>query len=55
MDFGTINNGFVIVGGNLTLLGIEVIPLEAEFSDVVIHSKVTGVMGVVQFEIDTSI
>ena len=55
MDFGAINYGCVFVGGKLTLLGVGVIPLEAEFVDVVVHGKATGVMGVVSFYIDASV
>ena len=54
-DFGTINNGCVLVGVNMTLLGVGVVPLEAEVDDVVIHGKATGVMGVVPFDIDASV
>ena len=52
MDFGAINNGCVLVGGNLTILGVGVIPLEVEVYYVFIHGKATGAMGVVPFEID---
>ena len=45
----------MLVGGKLTLLGVGVIPLEAEVGNVVIHGKVTGAMGVVPFEIDNSL
>ena len=45
----------MIVGGNLTLLGVEVIPIEAEVGDLVIHGKATGTMGVVPFYIDYSV
>ena len=55
MDFGAINNGCVLVGVNMTLLGVGVVPLEAEVDDVVIHGKATGVMGVVPFDIDASV
>ena len=52
MDFGAIKNGYVLVGGKLTLLGVRVIPLEAQVGDVVVHGKATGAVGVVPFEID---
>ena len=55
MYFGTINNGDVLVGGNLTLLGVRLIPFEAEVNDVVIHGKATGVMGVFPFDINASV
>ena len=55
MSFDVINNGCVLVGGNLTLLGVRVIPLEAEVGDVVVHGKSTGTMGLVPFEIDASV
>ena len=55
MDFGSINNGCVLVGGKLTLLGVWVITLEAEVDNVVIHGKVTRAMGAVPFEIDFSV
>ena len=55
LDFGAINDGCVIVGGKLTLLGLGVIPLEAEFGNVLIHGQETGATGVVPFEIDASI
>ena len=45
----------MLVGGKLTLLGVGVIPLEAEVGDVVIHGKAKGTMGVVPFEIDASV
>ena len=55
MDFGSINNGCVLVGVNLTLIGVGLIPLEVEVGDVVVHGKATGAMGVVPIEIDTSV
>ena len=55
LDFGAINNGCVLVRGKLMLLGVGVIPLEAEISNVVIHGKAIGVMGKVPFKIDTSV
>ena len=55
MDFGAINNGYVLVGGNLTLLGVRLIPFEAEVNDVVIHGKATGAMGVFPFDINASV
>ena len=54
LDFGAINNGCVLVGINLTLLGVGLITLEAYVGDVVIHGKATGA-GVVPFEIDASV
>ena len=48
---GAINNGCVLVGGNLMLLGVDVIPLEAEVGDVVIHGKPKGAMRIFPFEI----
>ena len=47
MDFGAINNGCVLVGVNLTILGVGVIPLEVEVYYVFIYGKTTGAMGVV--------
>ena len=44
----------VLVGINLTLLGVGLITLEAYVGDVVIHGKATGA-GVVPFEIDASV
>ena len=55
MDFGAINDGCVLVGRKLTLLGVGVIPLEAEVGDLVIHGKGTGAMGLVPFDIDASV
>ena len=55
MYFGAINYGCVIVGGNLTLLGVGVILIEVEVDDVVIHGKATGAMGVVPFDIQASV
>ena len=37
------------------LLGVRVIPLEAEVGDVVVHVNAIGDMGVVPFEIDASV
>ena len=45
----------MLVGGNLTLIGAGVIPLELEVGDVVIHGKATGEMGAVPFDIDASV
>ena len=55
MEFDGINNGCMLVGENMTLLGVRVIPLDAEVGDVVIHDRATGAMGVVPFEIDSSV
>ena len=52
MNLGAIDDGCVLVGGKLTLLGVRVIPLEAQVGDVVVHGKATGALGVVPFEID---
>ena len=52
LNFGSIENGCVLVGGKLTLLGIGVIPLEAEVGDVFFHGKATGALDVVPIEID---
>ena len=45
----------MLVGGNLTLLGIGVIPLEGEVGDVVVHAKAAGALGVVPLEIDAGV
>ena len=45
----------MLVGGKLTLIGVGVIPLEAEVGYVFVHGKATGAMGVVPFEIDDSV
>ena len=45
----------MLVGEKLTLLGVGLIPLEAEVGDVFINDKATGAMGVVPFDIDTSV
>ena len=55
LSFCTINNGYVLVGGNMKLLGVGVIPFEAEVEDVVRHGKATGAMGVFPFDIDASV
>ena len=55
MDFGAINNGCVLVGGKLTLLGVGLIALQAEVGDVFFHDRATGLMGVVSLEIDASV
>ena len=55
MSFGAINDGSVLVGGNLTLLGVGIIPIEAEIGNVIIHGKATGAMGVVPSDIDDSV
>ena len=49
---GAINDGCVLVGRNLTLFGVGVIPLESEVSKVVVHNKATGHMGVILSDID---
>ena len=55
MDFGAINDGCVLVGGKLTLLGVGVTTLEAEVDKVVIHGKATCAIGLVPFYIDASV
>ena len=55
LDFGAIIDGCVLIGGKLTLLGVGVIPLEAEVGNVVVHGKATGAMGVVLFDIDARV
>ena len=45
----------MLVGGNLTLLGVRVIPFEAEVGNVVFRGKATGVTGVVPFDIYASV
>ena len=55
MDFGAINNGCVLVGGKLTLLGVGLITLQAEVGDVFFHDRATCLMGVVSLEIDASV
>ena len=55
MDFGAINNGCVLVGVKMTLIGVGVIPIEAEVGNIVVYGKATGVMGVVPCEIDASV
>ena len=55
MDFGATKNGCVLLGGNLTLLGVGVIPLEAKVGNVVIYGKETGAMDLLPFEIDASV
>ena len=45
----------MLVGGKLTLLGIGVIPIEAEVGDVYVHDKATCALGVVPIGIDTSV
>ena len=55
MNFGSIDYGCVLVGRKLTLLGIGVIPLEAEVDDVVVHGNVTGALGVAPIDIDAGV
>ena len=55
MHFGSIDDVCVLVGENLTLLGVGVIPLETEVSDLVVHGKATCVLGVFSLEIDASV
>ena len=45
----------MLVGGKLTLLGVRVIPIEAEVGDVVFHGEATGALGVVPLDIDAGI
>ena len=45
----------MLVGGKLTLLGVRVIPLEAEVGNVVVHGEAAGALGVVPLEIDASV
>ena len=52
LSFGSIDDGCVLVGGKLKILGIGVIPLEAELGDVVVRGKATGALGVVPLDID---
>ena len=55
MEFGSIDYGCVLVGGNLTLLGFGVITLETEVGDVVVHGKATGELGVLPLGIDADV
>ena len=55
MDFGSIINGCVLLGGKLMLLGAGVIPLKAEVGNIVIHGKATCAMGIFSFEIDAKV
>ena len=55
MYFGAINNECVLVGVNMTLLGVGVILLETEVDNVVIHGKAICEMSVIPFEIDSSV
>ena len=52
MNFGYIYDGCVLVGGKLRLLGIRMIPLEADVDNVVVHGKATVSLGVVPLDID---
>ena len=55
LNFGSIDDGCVIVGGNIKLLGIRVIPLEAEVGNVVVHGKATSALGVLPLEIGAGV
>ena len=55
MNLGAIYAGCVLVGRKLTLLVVGVIPLEAEFGDVVVHGEATGAFGVVPLGIDAGV
>ena len=55
MNFGAISDGCLLVGGKLTLIGVRVIPLEAEVRNVVVHGEATGAAGVVPLEIYSGI
>ena len=39
MNFDAISDGCVLVGGKMTLLGVKVITLEADVSNVVVHGE----------------
>ena len=55
LNFGAITDGCVLVGGKLTLLGVRVIPLEAQVGNVVIRGEATGALGVVPLENDAGV
>ena len=55
MNLGTIYNVCVLVGGNIPLLVVRLIPPEAEFGDVVVHGEAKGALGVVPLEIDAGV
>ena len=55
MNFGAISDGCLLVGGKLTLIGVRVIPLEAEVRNVVVHGEATGAAGVVPLVIDSGV
>ena len=46
LNFGVTEDGCVLVGGKVTLLGVRVIPFEAEVGNVVVHGDATGALGV---------
>ena len=55
MNLGAIDDGCVLVGGKLTLLGVRVIPLEAQVGNVVIRGEATSALGVVPLENDAGV
>ena len=52
LNFGAIANECVLVVGELKLLGVRVIPLEAEFGDLFVHGEAKILLGVVPLDID---
>ena len=55
MNLGTIYNVCVLVGENIPLIVVRLIPPEAEFGDVVVHGEAKGALGVVPLEIDAGV
>ena len=55
LDLGAIDYGSVIVRGNLTFLGVRMIPFEAEIGNVVIHGEAAGALSVIPLEVDAGI
>ena len=55
MNFGAILDWCVLVGGDLIILWVGLIPLEVEVGNIVVYGYATGALGVVPLEIDAGV
>ena len=55
MNFGAISDWCVLVGGNLIILWVGLIPLEVKVGNIVVYGYATGALGVVPLVIDSGV
>ena len=55
LDFGAVVDWSVLVGRVLSFLGVGMVELGAQLSDVVVHRQAAGALGVVPGEVDARV